>query len=83
MPMEDIENLDEEEIKEEYIMLALRLKEGIDIEKYNKKFNSDFKSEYRLALIKDAKYLNISDKKVSIKDEYLKTMNSIIVDFLK
>lgn len=83
MPMEDIENLDEEEIKEEYIMLALRLKEGIDIEKYNKKFNSDFKNEYRLALIKDARYLNISDKKVSIKDEYLETMNSIIVDFLK
>ncbi len=83
LPQNDIINLDTCEQEEEYIMLALRLKEGIDIKKYNEIFGSDFKKEYRYALLKDAKYLDISDERVAIKDEYLSVMNSLIVDFLK
>lgn len=83
MPALDVEKLDEDDIKEEFIMLALRLKEGINIKKYNELFDGDFMSEYRFALIKDAKYLDIDKDRVAIKDEYLETMNSVIVDFLK
>lgn len=83
IPKLDIEELSQDEIKEEFIMLALRLNEGINIKKYNELFGEDFKKEYRLALIKDARYLDISDDRVAIKGEYLGVMNSIIVDFLK
>lgn len=82
MPRLNIENLTTDDIKEEMIMLSLRLKEGIDLKEYNKLFG-DFKKEFALELAKNKKYLDISDDHIAIKDEYLEVMNSIIVDFLK
>lgn len=83
LPAKTEDEVDENGQKEEFIMLALRLKEGIDIDKYNNLFCGDFEKEYKFALIKDARFLDISDKRVAIKDEYLSVMNGIIVDFLK
>lgn len=79
--IEDV--IDVEGQKEEYVMLSLRLKEGIDLTKYSELFKENFKKEYRLALLKNAPYLDVSDERVAIKDEYLSVMNSVIVDFLK
>ena len=83
MPAKTEDIIDEDGQKEEFVMLALRLKEGIDVDKYNTLFGGDFKEEYKYALTKDARYLHISDERVAIKDEYLSVMNGIIVDFLK
>ena len=79
----DIEVLDADGEKNETVMLALRLKDGIDVGAYKAKFGSDFFDEYAFALRKNARYLDICSDRVSIKDEYLKVMNSIAVDFLK
>lgn len=79
----DIEVLDADGEKNETVMLALRLKDGIDVGAYKAKFGSDVFDEYAVALQKNAKYLDIFPDRVSIKDEYLKVMNSIAVDFLK
>ena len=83
LPAKTEDIIDADGQKEEFVMLALRLKEGIDVDKYNALFGGDFKEEYKYALIKDARYLQVSDNRVAIKDEYLSVMNGIIVDFLK
>lgn len=83
LPAKTEDIIDEDGQKEEFVMLALRLKEGIDVDKYNALFGGDFKEEYKYALIKDARYLQVSDNRVAIKDKYLSVMNGIIVDFLK
>ena len=69
--------------KSEMIMLALRLNNGLDIEKYEKIFDEDFSKEYANALVKNADYMNFDGKKLSIKKDYIKVMNSIVVDFMK
>ena len=69
--------------KFEYIMLGLRTKYGIDIEKFNKEFGADFDTEYKAALKKNAPYLNREGNILTIKDEYLYVQNGIITEFLK
>jgi oxygen-independent coproporphyrinogen-3 oxidase len=76
---EHIVNLKESE--EEFIMLALRTSEGIVINEYRRLFNSDFISKYFTALESIGKYLNITEKNVSIKSEFMGVMNSIIIEF--
>ena len=67
---------------EEEIMLAFRLRDGIDLNKINKLYDIDFCSKYSVQLKKLSKCLNISEKNISIKDEFFYAMNSIIVEFL-
>lgn len=79
----DKEELSVDEKKVEMIMLALRLDEGLDIEKYENTFGGKFADEYAYALDKNAKYINYDSKRLTIKEEYVKVMNSIVVDFIK
>jgi len=72
-----------EDIKSEYIMLALRTTDGIDRQDYLTVFGTDFVEEYADVLKRQAKYMDISDKKVAIKPEYLFVQNSIIISFMK
>ncbi len=67
---------------EEEIMLAFRLRDGLDLNKINKLYDIDFCSKYSAQLKKLSKCLNISEKNISIKDEFFYAMNSIIVEFL-
>lgn len=66
----------------EFIMLGLRTKYGINIEKFNKEFNQDFLSKYSDTLSKKAKYLTLENNVLKIKDEYLYVQNDIILDFM-
>lgn len=77
------EQIEGEEIISEYIMLALRTADGIDLADYTKNFGSDFKEDFKFELNKQSRFLDISDDRVKIKDEYLFVQNSIIIDFLK
>lgn len=72
-----------EDAKFEFIMLGLRTKNGVDVEKFNKEFSSDFFTEYAGALSKKRAFLDISESRVSIKDEYLFVENDIILEFMK
>ena len=79
----DKEELSLDEKKSEMIMLALRLDEGLDIEKYESSFGGSFADEYAFALDKNKNYVDFDGKRLRIKDEYVEVMNSIVVDFIK
>ena len=64
-------------------MLALRTTEGIRLEKYKRLFGTDFTSDYKKELADQRDYLDISDDRVRIKDEYLYVQNHIIIPFLR
>ena len=67
----------------EYIMLALRTANGIDVKDYEKTFGTDIFKDYEKAIKKNAKYLDITDDKIAVKDEYLYVENGIITDFME
>lgn len=69
--------------KAEFIMLALRTTEGIRLEKYKRLFGTDFTTDYKKELADQRDYLDISDDRVRIKDEYLYVQNHIIIPFLR
>ena len=79
----DSEKIDADGQKEEYVMLALRTAAGIDIDDYNKKFGGDFLAEYAAAIKKTREYIEVSDGRVKIKEQYLFVQNSVIVEFLR
>ncbi len=66
----------------EFIMLALRTTDGLDLKEYEKAFGTNFKDDYKAALKKTEKYLDITDEKVAIKDEYLYVQNGILTEFM-
>ena len=76
------EDLTDSDIEEEYIMLAFRLSDGINLEDYKNIFGIDFNEKYKNQINKYNKFLNINNNNISIKEEYLSVMNSIVVDFL-
>ena len=76
------ENLSDEDLEKEYIMLALRTAKGIDLNEFQEKFNIDFSKKYANEIEDCLKYLNINNNNISIKDEYLNTMNSIVLKFI-
>ncbi len=75
-------DLDRNDIEEEYIMLALRTNEGVFLEDYLSKFGKNFLVEKQKALDLHKDQLNITDKNVSIKEEYLNVLNQIVIDFI-
>ncbi len=72
-----------DEQKDEYVMLALRTTAGVDAAEYERLFKVPFAREYAPAIKKYEAYLDISDGRVRIKDEYLFVQNTIIIDFLE
>ena len=75
--------IEEEDAKFETIMLALRTRDGLDVEKFNREFNSDFVKDYAEVLRKKEQFLNKTEKGYKIKDEYLYVQNDIILAFMK
>ena len=70
--------------KFEMIMLGLRTEEGLDIEAYNRLFNSDFRTEFadvlRSALIRGA--TRFTDTHFYVRPEYLYISNTVSVKFM-
>ena len=71
-----------EEGKEEFIMLGLRLSEGLDLDRYRLLFGSDLLEERAEKLEKLAPFLLFSEDKLAIKPEYFYVSNSIISDLI-
>ena len=67
----------------EYIMLALRTSAGIDVKDYKKAFGTDIFKDYERAIKKNAAYLDITEDRIAVKDEYLYVENGIITDFME
>ena len=77
------DNIEKEDAKFEFIMLALRTAEGLAIKEFNQKFDADFLTDYKDVLTKKAAFLDIDGERVRIKDEYLYVQNDIILSFMK
>lgn len=75
--------LSQEQIEEEYIMLALRMDEGIDFNDYTKYFNKDFLYKYTKPIQKLSKLkaIEITPHNIKIASQYMGVMNSIILEF--
>ena len=67
----------------EYIMLALRTTDGIDVKDYKKTFGTDIFRDYEKAIKKNEKYLDITETRIAVKDEYLYVENGILTDFME
>ncbi|MCR4875451.1 MAG: radical SAM family heme chaperone HemW [Clostridia bacterium] len=74
--------LDESEAEEEYIMLALRTNQGINLADYKAKFNKDFVESHKSGLDLHKDQLNILNNNISIKEEYLNVLNQIVIDLI-
>ena len=72
-----------EDAKFEFIMLAMRTAEGMNVQAFNKEFNADFDKEYSIALSKKGEFLERCGDRIKIKDEYLYVQNDILLAFMK
>ncbi len=70
------------EEKAEFIMLALRTANGLDIEEYNRRFHSDFMREFGGAVKNMSDFLIVRRGRISIRPEYLLVQNSIIFELI-
>ena len=76
--------LSNSEIMEEEIFLALRLKEGLNIEKINKKFNINFLEDYKKIIKKysELKLLEKINKNIRLTEEGFLLSNEIMSEFI-
>jgi oxygen-independent coproporphyrinogen-3 oxidase len=82
-PAVDCEEVDEKDAKFEFVMLALRTKEGIDPKEYEKEFGSKLSEDFPHALEKTERYLHEDNGRICIKDEYLYVQNSVLMYFME
>lgn len=71
--------------EEEYIMLALRLKEGLCFKKYRKRFGKDLPDSIKKAALalQNAGLLDINDDSISLTDCGMLLSNSVITNLLE
>ena len=82
--IEESEEIDAEERRAEYIMLRLRLEEGISTEEYHRRFGRDFHAEFDgiLAPYRHAGLLREADGHVALTTEGMLLSNTILADLL-
>ena len=69
--------------KFEFIMLALRTKQGVSMEAYKKQFGVSLVEDFPNSLKKMVEYLELDGDRLRIKDEYLYVQNSILIPFME
>ena len=71
--------------RQEFIMLRLRLKSGIDPNEYQALFGKDLSHEFmdKCRLFEKADFLTIDDKKISLTNKGMLLSNSIITELLE
>ena len=81
-PIKEIEYIDRETQKKEFIFLSLRTVKGININYYNKTFKEDFKDKYSSIIKNNKNYFLITDEYLSIKENYFNYADEISLLFL-
>lgn len=85
IPIDVSKNLSKEEMKEEFIMLSLRTKEGIDLEAYKAEFNENlaFKKKSTFAtLIKHGFLILTDDNHLVCTSKGFLVLNKIIIELI-
>lgn len=83
LPIEGEEIIDRETLIGEYMIMGLRLIDGIDIDEYYKRFSEDIYQRYGKVISKhvDGGLLNIRDSKIALTSKGLDLANIVEVDF--
>lgn len=81
-PIKEIEYIDRETQKKEFIFLSLRTVKGININNYNKMFKEDLKDKYSSIIKNNKNYFLITDEYLSIKENYFNYADEISLLFL-
>ena len=76
------EVLDRDEELKEYVMLGLRLEDGVDVEEAERLFCIDFAERFSEGLKKAEKYVLYDGKNLRIRPEYALVANSVINMFV-
>ena len=74
--LSEMENIENE------IFLALRLKKGLNITEFNKKYNIDFESKYKNVIKKYEKFINYNGENISLTKEGILISNEIMSEFI-
>ncbi len=77
------EEVTENQAKFEFVMLALRTREGLSMEEYKRQFGCSLAEDFPNALKKSVAYLDLTGDRLTIKDEYLYVQNSILMPFIE
>ncbi len=75
------EKIDKRGQEEEFIMLALRTSEGLNLKRYAELFGEDFSVKYSRQIKKVWEYVEVNEISFKIKSRFLFVQNSIIVEF--
>ena len=81
-PNREIEYIDRETQKKEFIFLSLRTVKGIDINHYNSLFKEDFIDKYSSIIKNNKNYFLITYEYLSIKENYFNYADEISLLFL-
>ena len=81
-PNREIEYIDTETQKKEFIFLSLRTVKGIDINNYNNIFKENFIDKYSSIIKNNKIYFLITDEYLSIKENYFNYADEISLLFL-
>lgn len=81
-PIKEIEYIDTETQKKEFIFLSLRTVKGIDINNYNNIFKENFIDKYSSIIKNNKIYFLITDEYLSIKENYFNYADEISLLFL-
>ncbi|MBP5308866.1 MAG: radical SAM family heme chaperone HemW [Clostridia bacterium] len=76
------EEISGDEIRSEYVMLALRTAAGIDLAEFEKLFGKPFEKQFEKQLETQGRYMEFTGGRVRIKPEYLFVQNSVIINFI-
>ena len=82
-PAVTAEEVEENDAKFEFIMLALRTSQGVSMQAYKEKFGTSLAEDFPNALKKTVSYLELDGDNIKIKDEYLFVQNSILMPFME
>jgi oxygen-independent coproporphyrinogen-3 oxidase len=78
----DVEELSKKEQMNEYVMLGMRLAEGIDLDDFKARFNVDFSSEFSSFAKFAPEFIEISEKNCKFTEKGMFVSNYILSDVL-
>ncbi len=81
-PVVESEDVEKEDAKFEFIMLALRTEYGVSSAAYRAAFGSDWKEDFGEAFQKMRAYFTEEGDITRIKEEYLYVQNTILTEFM-
>lgn len=84
-PLEWEEKLSIKDEIEENIFLGMRMNEGIKFEDFFKRYNFDFKEEYKneISKLKKLNLIHVDDKSMALTQKGREISNSVFVEFIK